>query len=503
MPGSTEFSEYGQYDALGLAELVRKREVTAAELLDSALAQAARYNPAVNAIVTPMHEQAQQQIAAGLPDGLFSGVPFLIKDLLSDVAGLPTSGGARFLKDTPMPVEAEIVSRMKRAGLVIFGKTNTPELGLLPVTESELWGPARNPWNLDHTTGGSSGGAGAAVATRMVPMAGGGDGGGSIRIPAACCGLVGLKPTRGRNPSGPLRSDVWFGAVAEHPLTRSVRDCAAALDALAGPEPGSPHFAPPPSQSFLTMAAQAPGKLRIAWTGEPLIGRSMHPDCLRGLEATVTLLESLGHECVEAKPTIDREAFLQAFMLMLVTETASDLAEAQAFVGRRIRHGDFEPDTLALAKLGHAYRAHEMSAAMRHLRAVSRDIGQFMVDYDVLLTPTLSGPALPVGALKTRGVDALGVWLLNHLPIAGLAKRTPILLQTAEKILDFIPNPPVFNVTGQPSISLPLHHSADGLPIGMMFTGRFADEATLLRLASQLEQARPWADQRPPLILPS
>ena len=494
------FAEYERYDALGLAELLRQGEVSAAELLEAAITRAEQYNPAVNAIVTPLFDAARQQLAAGLPDSPLAGVPFLVKDLLTDIAGLPTSGGARFLKDAPMPVDAELTRRMKQAGLVIFGKTNTPELGLVPVTESELWGPARNPWNLERTTGGSSGGAGAAVATRMVPMAGGGDGGGSIRIPASCCGLVGLKPTRGRNPSGPLRTDVWFGAVCEHPLTRSVRDTAAALDALAGPDPGCPHFAPPPDRPFLDIAAEAPGKLRFAWTGHPLVGRRMDPDCLHGLEETVALLESLGHECVEAAPPINREAFLEAFMLMLVTETASDLIEAEAFVGRRIRHGDFEPDTLALAKLGRAYRAQEMSLAIRHLRQVTREIGQFMEDYDVLLTPTLASPPLPIGALKTRGADALGVWLLNHLPIASLAKRTPILMQTAEKILDWIPNPPVFNVTGAPSISLPLHWNEAGLPIGMMFTGRFADEATLLRLASQLEAARPWAERRPPLI---
>jgi amidase len=492
------FKEYAQYDAVGLAELVARREVAPAELLEAALARAESVNPKINAIVRPLHDRARSRIAGPLA-GPFAGVPFLIKDLLADLAGEPTSAASRFLLDYRPAQDYELVRRYERAGLVIFGKTNTPEFGVTPYTEPRLFGPARNPWNLQRTTGGSSGGSAAAVAAGIVPMAHGNDGGGSIRIPASCCGLVGLKPSRGRNPTGPVRGDIWYGWVADHVLTRSVRDCAAALDATAGPDPGAAHFAPPPAEPFLQAIAQPPRRLRIAYSAKPLVGTQMHAECVAGLEATVKLLEELGHELVEAAPPVPREAFIVAFGRIVAGETAADLAAAAGLLGRRPRADELEPATRALVKIGRALSAEEVGLALRTLAQITRDIGRWFEAYDVLLTPTLGRPPFVIGELQPRGLDALKIWLTNHLPLGGLAKSEREVLAFAEKTFDWIPNTAVFNVTGQPSISLPLHWSADGLPVGLMFTARLAEDALLLKLAAALEQARPWKDRRPPL----
>lgn len=492
------FKEYAHYDATGLAELVARREVTPAELLEAAIARAEQVNPKINAIVRPLYERARARIGQLLV-GPFAGVPFLIKDLLADLAGEPTSAASRYFENYRPARDYELVRRYQAAGLVIFGKTNTPELGVTPYTEPRLFGPARNPWNLERTPGGSSGGSAAAVAAGIVPMAHGNDGGGSIRIPASCCGLVGLKPTRGRIPTGPLRGDLWHGWVCDHVLTRSVRDCAAALDATAGPDAGAPHFAPPPPQPFLETMRRPPRKLRIAYTARPLVGTQMHAECVAGLEASVALLRDLGHEVTEAAPPVPREAFIVAFGRLVAGETAADLAAGAALVGHRVRAADIEPATRALVRIGRAVNAEEVGLALRTLAQITRDIGRWFESYDALLTPTLGRPPFPIGELQPRGLDALKIWLTNHLPIGGLAKSAREMLAFAARTFDWIPNTAVFNVTGQPSISLPLHWSADGLPVGMMLTARFAEDALLLQLAAQLEQARPWQDRRPPL----
>ena len=486
-------------DGLALAQLIRDGELSAAEALETAIARAEALNPSLNAIIRPLYKQARAAVAGELPDGPFAGVPFLIKDLLSDYKGEPPSCGSRLMQDFVPDWDSELVARYKRAGLVIFGKTNTPEFGLTPFTEPELFGPTRNPWKLDRTPGGSSGGSGAAVAAGIAHLAGGGDGGGSIRIPASCCGLVGLKPSRGRNPTGPVNGDIWFGAVAEHPLTRSVRDTAAALDACAGPDIGSPRFVPAPEQPWLTALDTPVRPLRIALTTEPMMGDLMHSECVAGAEATAKKLEALGHTVEVAPSPLDKAAFVNAFLVMLVCNTAAEVAASAAAVGRTPSRDLVEPNTWALAKLGGAHSGAELTAALVELQRQNRLIAHFMEGYDVWLTPTLSQPPFTIGDLQLRGADALGVAALNRLPIASLAKRSGILEQMASQIFAFIPNTPVSNVSGQPSISLPLCESSEGLPIGMMFTGRFGDETTLLQLARQLEQAHPWADRRPVL----
>ena len=486
-------------DALHLAQLVRSGEVSASELLEAAISAVERLNPQLNAVIGSLYDDARSRTQLPLGNGPFAGVPFLIKDLLSDYAGHPISSGSRFLKDYVPEQDSEMVVRYKRSGLNIFGKTNTPEFGLTPFTEPQLFGPTRNPWDLDRTPGGSSGGTGAAVAAGLVPMAGGGDGGGSMRIPASCNGLVGLKPTRGRNPTGPTRGDIWFGCAVEHPLTHSVRDSAAALDALSGAEPGDPHRAPPPAGRYLD-AIEAPVRpLRIAYTGVPLLGDDMAPECLQGLEQTVTLLESLGHTLVADHPPINRPAFVEAFIVLLVAETAADVKDFARKIGRMPRKGELEPTTAALVRLAGSFTADELALALRELQAQTRAYGRWLQNYDVLLTPTLAEPPFVIGKYQPGLADALGIQALNRLPLAGLAKRSGLIEKMAQDIFRFIPNTPLANVTGDPSISLPLHWSADGLPVGMMFSGQFGDETTLLQLARQLEIAQPWAQRKPSL----
>lgn len=492
------FEDYVQHDGLGLAALVARREVSPAELLDTAIARAEAVNPRLNAIVRPLHERARRQLAAPL-SGPFAGVPFLIKDLLTDLAGEPTSRGSRHFRDQVPTQDSELARRLQAAGLVIFGKTNSPELGLNPYTEPRCWGPTRNPWNLERTPGGSSGGSGAAVAAGIVPMAGAGDGGGSIRIPASCNGLVGFKPSRGLNPTGPV-DDPWFGCSVEHPLTRSVRDTAALLDALSGPEAGAPHQAPRPPRSFLQQMAEAPGRLRIAYTARPLVGRHEHPDCRAGLAATVRRCQDLGHELVEAAPPIDRETFMWAFATCLAAETATEFAVAEAQGLPPPSLATVEPRTLALVRIGRALRGDEVGRARHALYAISRAIGAwFASGFDVLLTPTLGRPPFPIGELQPDAAERLQLGLANRLPLGAIAKRRELMLKLGEPLFEWIPNTAPFNVTGGPSVSLPLHWNGEGLPVGMMFSAPLHEDARLLQLAAQLEQAHPWFHRRPPL----
>ena len=493
-----KFEEYVRHDAMGLAALVARNEVSASELLDVATARADAVNPAINAIVRRLDGRARDHIGAADLTGPFAGVPFLIKDLSAEYGGEPISSGSRFLADFVPPHDSELVRRYKAAGLVIFGKTNTPEFGLTPFTESRLFGPARNPWNPQRTPGGSSGGSGAAVAAGIVPMANGGDGGGSIRIPASCNGLVGLKPSRGLIPFGPRGGEGWWGFATEHVITRSVRDSAAALDATAGPDPGCPYFTAP-AASYLAAMAEPPRRLRIAFSAKALAGRSMDPECSEGLTRTVRLLQDLGHELVEATPPLSRDEFLQGFTTMLAGEIAATLTGVARDLKRKLDPDLVEPATLALARIGRAVTAEEAALARQYFGRMTRRIGHWFADYDVLLTPTLGRPPFPIGTLQPNAAERAQLALVNHLPIAGLIKSGAMLMKFAEKTFDWIPNTPVFNATGQPSISLPLHWSTDGLPVGMMFTAPLAQDALLLQLAAQLEQAQPWFDRRPPL----
>lgn len=491
------FRDYDKYDGIGLAELVRKKEVSPEELLEEAVGRIEKRNPQLNAVIHQMYDSARDAVKAGLPQGPFSGIPFLVKDLMADCAGVPTSKGSRFLEGYVPDHDSEIVRRYKAAGLVILGKTNLPEFGLLPVTEPERFGPSRNPWDPARTTGGSSGGSAAAVAAGLVPFAHGNDGGGSIRIPASCCGLFGLKPSRGRNPLGPDRGEAWHGLACDHVLTRSVRDSAAVLDATAGPDVGALYVAPPPERPFIEEVGADPGKLRIAYTSEPFLPGAVHRDCVAGVEATVRLCRELGHEVTEAAPRLDGKAFARAFLTMVCVEARADIEEDAARLGRRATADKFEPGTWATALIGSRIPAPEFCRAIRLLQQGARLVGRFFKDYDVLLTPTLAAPPPMIGELQPKGAEAAAIKLLGRLNAGGLLSRLGGLDAAADKVFGFIPYTPLFNATGQPAMSVPLHWNDEGLPVGMQFVARYGDEATLFRLAGQLEQARPWFDRRP------
>ena len=490
--------EYTRHDGLGLAELVRRREVSPTELLDAAIARIEAHNPALNAVVRTRFEQARVEAGQVNLEAPFAGVPFLLKDLLATIAGEPTAGGNRLLASMPMPRDSEMVRRYRAAGLVIAGRTNTPELGLTPYTEPALYGPTRNPWSPAHSPGGSSGGSAAAVAARLVPVASGGDGGGSIRIPASCCGLFGLKPSRGMTPTGPEFGELWHGFVVEHVLSRSVRDSAALLDATAGADPGAPYAAPARARAFLDEVRTDPGVLRIAFTRQALFGGRIDGDCIAGLEATAHLLESLGHRVEEATPPVDGEACALAFLTVIATELRSEIELIAQLAGRRPRAGDFEPATYSLSLLGRATGAVEYANAVRTLQQAARRMAPFFEQHDLLLTPTLATPPARIGSLQPTAAETRAMRAVNAVNGGALLKALGVARQLAAKTFEYIPNTALFNATGQPAMSVPLHWNAAGLPIGMQFVARLGDEATLLRLAGQLELARPWFERVPP-----
>jgi amidase len=495
------FSEYASYDGLGLAELVAKREVHPRELVEEAIARIERTNPRLNAVIHRMYDAARRaaEVPAVAGDSApLRGVPFLAKDLLSMWKGEPQAGGMRLMAGWIAPHDSELTTRYRRAGLITVGKTNTPELGLLPVTEPLAFGPTRNPWDTSRTCGGSSGGAAAAVAAGFVPIAGGGDGGGSIRIPASCCGLYGLKPTRARTPIGPDLGEIWQGCAVEHVVTRSVRDSAAVLDAIHGYDPGAPYAAPPPARPFREEVAATPGRLRIAFTKRALIPTDVHPECVRAVEDASRLLRELGHDVVEEHPDFDAAQFSIDFVHMLVGETAADVATAEAAVGRKARIGELEKETAVLARLGGAVSAAEFALASRRIHALGRKLAPFFARYDLLLTPTLAQPPIAIGALASKGAEAATLEIAQRLPIGALLHKLGALHKIAANAWSFAPFTAPFNATGQPAASLPLHWTPEGLPVGVQLVARFGDEATLLRVSAQVERARPWKDRRPP-----
>ena len=491
-------NDFSQHDALSLAGLVRSKQVSPRELVSASIERIEALNPKLNAVVHKMYDRAMKEAESPV-EGPFSGVPFMLKDLLSWFAGEPIASGSRYFAGWMPPFDTEIVRRYRRSGVIVVGKTNTPEFGLTPFTEPELFGAARNPWDTSRTTGGSSGGSAAAVASGMVPWAGGGDGGGSIRIPASCCGVFGLKPTRGRTPAGPFWGELWQGAAIEHCITRSVRDSAAMLDAIAGPDVGAPYYAAPPARPFIDEVGAPVGKLRIAFTGNALLGHEVHADCKAALADAVTLLESLGHELIEAEPPVDRERFNRAFLTLVCGEIHADLVEAKALVGRDATPADVEYTTWALHLLGGALSAGDFVQAEHYLRSSSRRIGEFFEQYDMMLTPTMAVPPFEIGALQPTPSERMLLRTMGRLRAGNVLKLLGMLDQVADEIFDVIPWPPLFNVSGQPAMSVPLYWNAANLPIGIHLIGKYGDEGGLFRLAAQLEEARPWRDRRPPV----
>jgi amidase len=489
--------DYISRDGLALAELVKSGEASARELAETAIHLVEKHNPALNAVITPLFDMALRR-AVEPQTGPFAGVPFLVKDIMATVQGVPTSAGNRLLKSIPAKNDSEMIKRWKAAGLNIIGKTNTPEFGLTPYTEPEAFGPTRNPWDASRTPGGSSGGSAAAVAARMTPLASGSDGGGSIRIPASACGLFGMKPTRGRTPTGPLKGEVWQGLAVEHVLTRSVRDSAAMLDATHGADIGAPYCAPYFAGSWLEAVSRAPNRLRIAASAAPLLGDHVDAEVLEGFDATVKLLEELGHEVVEAAPTIARQRFAMAFLTIVCAELRADIEEAARSTGVKMRARDFDASSFGLGLLGGAFSAAELAEARRYLQSAARPVAAFFEGYDVALTPVLASPPVKIGALLPKPAEMAFIRVLNRFDAGWVLKALGLLKPLSQATFSFTPWTPVFNVTGQPAMSVPLHWTKDGLPVGMHFIGRFGDEETLFSLAGELEAARPWAERTPP-----
>lgn len=494
-----QLADYLASDATALADHVARGEVRAGELLDLALAQHRRVHGDVNAIVRLMEPEARAQ-ASGPLSGPFAGVPFLIKDGVQDYAGHPTSYGSRAMKGFVPAQHAHVVERYLKAGLVIFGKTNLPEFAIRAVTDPELFGRTNNPWDLARTPGGSSGGAAAAVAAGIVPMAAGNDGGGSLRIPAACCGLFSLRPSRGRVSSGPGIGEVWFGASSEGVISRSVRDSAQALDLLQGAEPGDPFVIAPPSEPYAQAMRKAPGRLRIGFTSVSPIGTEVHPEAVRAVEQAARLLASLGHYVEEAAPQIDGAALAQSYLHMYFGQIPAAVVRAKA-LGARER--DLELMNRILVTLGSSVSAVELTTQLNRWNAFSRSLAAFHAQYDLLLTPTLAAPPIMHGTGDPSGFEKGLLGFLHGTGILGVLARLGMLDATVQKIatdnLRYVPFTQLSNLTGTPSMSVPLYWTPDGLPLGVQFVGPFGSEDRLLQVARQLEEAQPWFNRLPAL----
>ena len=475
--------ELARLDATAQADLVRRGEASPQELVDAAIERIEASNGELNAVIHKLYDEGRAAAAGDIPDGPFKGVPFLLKDLGAAFAGQPLHMGMQYLKDADFrsPVDTYLAERFRQAGFVTIGKTNTPELGILPTTEPKAYGPSRNPWDTGRSTGGSSGGSAAAVASGMVPVAHANDGGGSIRIPASECGLVGLKTTRQRTSEGPLIGDNMSGLTVELVVSKSVRDTAAILDAVQGPAPGDPYVAPPPTRPYIEEVGADPGKLRIGLLTEPLLNAEPNEVVAEAARDAARLMESLGHVIEESHPTgFEEMDVVDTFLTRWMAGQAATIDQLQTVVGREIQPGDVEPLTWALAEEGRRRSSAQYVAAVNQHQLISRMIaGWYESGFDLLLTPTLGEPPPPLGSFDDSGED----------PVAALMRGAQTATFTA-----------TFNVTGQPAISLPLHWSEDELPIGVQLVAPFGEEDVLIRVASQLEEARPWADRVPAAV---
>ncbi|TSE01452.1 amidase [Skermania sp. ID1734] len=486
--------EYMACDATALAELLREREVTAGELLALARERAAQVNPKLNAIVMDLGEVADKRAAEQLA-GPFAGVPFLIKDLAQEYRGFATSCGSRALAHDVATEHALVTQRFLDAGLVVFGKTNTPEFGAKAVTEPDFWGAARNPWNTGHTPGGSSGGAGAAVAAGVVPVAGANDGGGSIRIPAACNGLVGLKLGRGLTPYGPQTGEPLFGMITQGVVSRTVRDSAAIYDAIIGRDNRTGYRAELPSEPFGESIKSAPGTLRIGYSASSAINASPDSEAVAAVENAAALLSELGHQVEEVSPPHDDGALARDFLTIWFAQLAGQVADVKRRTGAD--DDDFEADTLAIAELGRSAGVIPMLAAIESINSYILALAKFHESYDLFLTPTLATPPLPVGATKTSAPLQRAARVISKLHAGKVLAKAGLLDDLIEASLGWVPYTQLANLTGRPAISVPLHWTSAGLPLGVQFVGRLGSEAQLLQLAAQLEQARPWAHRHP------
>jgi amidase len=472
--------DYGAHDALGLAALVARGDVSPGELLDAALGRAEAANPALNCLTEMRVETARAHIAAGLPDGRFRGVPFLLKDLGAEAAEFPSSGGSNLLRGGRWPRDSAIFARLRAAGLVTFGRTTAPEGGVGPVTEAQVYGgPTRNPWSLDHTPGGSSGGSGAAVAAGIVPAAHGSDGGGSIRIPASNCGLFGFKATRARVPDGPYAGEGWAGMAIEGFLTRSVRDCAALMDVVSGPDLGAPYWAPPLEDSFTAAVARPPRRLRIGFVTTTFAGEPIHPDCAAAVQDAARLLADLGHHVEEARLEADVLGMMRAWTVVVACGTALWVRQKLAKLGRDLQPGDVEITTEGAIRLAASLGGADYLEAVETVHDFGRDVAAFFTGHDAILSATMAEPPCRVGRFKPVNPDFMDYRV------------------GPEGIFRYSPFAPVFNASGNPAASIPLSWNAQGLPVGVQIATAFGEDELLMALAAELEAARPWFDRRP------
>ncbi len=465
-------AQYASCDALGLAALIKAKKIKASEAIEAAIALAEARNPELNAIVFADYDGARATAKGRRANGAFAGVPMLLKDMRANVVGWPTRAGSRYVPSAPAQVESNTVARFCAAGLIPLGKTNVPEFGILPTTESKLYGPAHNPWNLAHSTGGSSGGSAAAVAAGIVPIAHATDGGGSIRIPASACGLVGLKATRGRVSQGPEVADATSGLSIDGVVTKSVRDTAAALDALCGIDYGDPYFAPPPEGSYLEGIKRKPKRLRIAVSTKMLNGTAHDAQVTAAVRATAKLCEDLGHDVELTDPPLDAGALVSAFSAIWAANVTYTLTLLERQTGMAPSLDVVEGLTLGLHEIGKAITAVQLTDARQTMMRAGRKIAAWHETYDVWLTATLGRPPMKLGTLDIDETDVRKGFAPNF---------------------GYVPFTSMQNATGTPGINLPLNWSKDGLPLGVQFTARAGGEMTLLKLAAELERARPWA----------
>ena len=458
------------------ARLVRTGEVSPGELLDAAIAAIERLNPQLNAVVLTLYERAQASLKTLDRNAPFAGVPLLLKDMLAEYAGTRMTEGSRYLRDYISPRDSELVARYRRAGFVIVGKTNTPEFASKPTTEPLFLGKTGNPWNPGYSAGGSSGGSASAVAAGMTAVAHANDGGGSIRCPAGWCGLVGLKPTRGRNPLGPDYGDMGAGLICEHVVTHTVLDSAAILDVTAGPDLGAPYYPPPPARPFAAEVGAPPGRLRIAFSTVPLTGTPVHPECKQAAHDAARLCEALGHHVEEATPQVSAERFNEIFTTIWLGMVGWAIRDWARRTGREPTPDQFEAHTWKMYSYDAQRRPSDLFLAIQDMQRIARELAPFFTRYDIWLTPTATQPPQPLGWFDFDPAHPK---------------------QATERMGDIPRFTAIANMSGQPAISLPLHWTPEGLPVGVQLIGRYGDEATLFRLAAQLEQASPWRGRVP------
>jgi amidase len=463
-------------DATAQADLVRRGEVSPRELAEAAIARIEAVNPKLDAVIRTRFDAALAEAGGDLPDGPFRGVPILLKDLGCTVVGEPTAFGLGPLREVPMPLTSYLAEQFRAAGFIPLGRTNVPELGTTVTTEPMSFPPARNPWDPGHSTGGSSGGSAAAVAAGMVAVAHANDGGGSIRIPASECGLVGLKPTRGRVSQGPLIGEAWAGGVIDGAVTRTVRDAAGVLDVISNRMPGEPYYAPPLPGPLAREVGADPGRLRIGVLDRPgMAGYLDDPQCRAAVASAARLLESLGHHVEESAPAaMLEEELIGHFTTIIAAETEATMRAFEMLLGRPINQDEIEPRNAAYRRAGRELTAVAYLESRAWFGMWARRMADWWDDHDLLLTPTLGAPPPELGWFTAAGPEEEG-----------------------RRVVSFIPYTAQFNMTGQPAISLPLHWTPDGLPVGVQLAAAYGREDILVRIASQLEQAAPWSDRRP------